>query len=71
VGMDKYRIQSLVKILSAADLLSPEQRRSALRELERKCRIYGEGCRKHGRPEEADYYLDLTQKTRKLSNSNI
>ncbi len=61
VGMDRYRIQSLLKILSEADLLSPEQRRLALRELERKCRIYGEGCRKHGRPEEADYYLDLSR----------
>ena len=59
VGMDRYRIQSLLKILTEADLLSPEQRRLALAELERKCRIYGEGCRKHGRAEEADYYLSL------------
>ena len=59
VGMDKLRIQALLKILSTPFLLSKEQRAPAVRELENKCRIYGEGCIKHGKIEEGRCYLEL------------
>jgi glycosyltransferase involved in cell wall biosynthesis len=58
MGMDKYRIHSLVKLLTGRGL-SAEQARLAVRELERKCVIYGQGCIKHGREEEGRVYLRL------------
>ena len=57
-GMDKFRIQAIMKILSSGSL-NEEQSAYARKELERKCRIYGAGCIKHGRREEGQYYLDL------------
>jgi len=60
VGMDRYRIQALLKILSPPCVLSQEQEHLARQELERKCRIYGAGCIKHGKIEEGNYYLSLT-----------
>ncbi len=60
VGMDKFRIQSLVKILEGKEL-SAKQRSLASLELQRKCRIYGNGCFKHGRPEEGTHYLKLAE----------
>jgi hypothetical protein len=59
VGMDRFRIRALLKILEEPVLLADGQRESALRELGRKCRIYGEGCIRHGREEEGRYYLGL------------
>ncbi|MFP3984206.1 MAG: glycosyltransferase family 2 protein [Desulfurivibrionaceae bacterium] len=58
LGMDKYRINSILKLLTT-EKLSEEQRSLAGAELARKCRIYGRGCHKHGRPEEGDFYLEL------------
>lgn len=43
-------------------ILSPDKRQAAWSELVKKCRIYGHGCRKHGRFKEASYYLSLPQK---------
>jgi len=60
-GMDKYRIRAIEKILSSFRL-SPGQRQSALAELYRKCRIYGNGCIKHGRIAEGRSYLALPDK---------
>jgi glycosyltransferase involved in cell wall biosynthesis len=57
-GMDTFRIRSLVNLL-AADVLEPGQRCEAVAELARKCRIYADGCIKHGRPEEGERYLAL------------
>ncbi len=57
-GMDRYRIQAIAKILESGKL-SASQYRLALHELEKKCRIYGNGCIKHGRPEEGKKYLSL------------
>ena len=57
-GMDKFRIQAIMKIL-ASGRLTGGQTGVARRELERKCRIYGTGCIKHGRKEEGQYYLNL------------
>jgi glycosyltransferase involved in cell wall biosynthesis len=57
-GFDRYRIQALVKLLRK-ERLSSSQRELALQALGRKCRIYGEGCRKRGRFEEAEFFLNL------------
>ena len=59
-GMDKFRIQAIMKIL-ASGRLTGGQTGVARRELERKCRIYGTGCIKHGRKEEGQYYLNLPE----------
>ena len=56
--LDKYRIQSIVKILRK-NYLSPGQRKAALAVLAAKCRVYAGGCRKRGRTEEAVYYERL------------
>ena len=58
VGMDKYRIASICNLLEN-ESLSPEQRTLAKKELAHKSRVYGNGCIKHGRPEEGQYYLDI------------
>ena len=60
-GLDKYRIQSLVKIIDG-DLLTPRQYQAALFTLKGKCEVYAGGCRKRGREEEAKYYLQLAEK---------
>jgi GT2 family glycosyltransferase len=56
--LDKYRIQSLAKILSQ-DRLSQSQRKAALATLADKCKVYAGGCRKRGRKDEAAYYEHL------------
>jgi glycosyltransferase involved in cell wall biosynthesis len=57
-GMDKFRIKAIRKILASGSL-SPAQTRLAFTELSNKCRIYGNGCLKHGRNDEGNYYLGL------------
>lgn len=59
-GIDKFRIESIVKLLKS-DKLDDEQHDLALDELRKKCKIYGKGCLKHGRPEEASHYLEFFQ----------
>ena len=61
-GMDKFRIKALLKLLSGSNL-SEEQRKFAEGELVKKCRIYGNGCLKHGRPDEGRYYLELVDQS--------
>ncbi len=60
-GLDKYRIQSLVKIIESG-LLTPRQRQAALSTLKRKCAVYAGGCRKRGREEEARNYYRLAER---------
>ena len=57
-AMDRFRIRSLVKMLSQGTL-APEQRALTLAELRRKCAIYAQGARKRGRFEEAAEYAAL------------
>ena len=57
-GMDRLRIRALVRLLSDGRLTAG-QYDAALAELKRKCRIYGEGCIKHGRPEEGQEILAI------------
>lgn len=52
-GLDRYRIQSIVKILENGRL-TKAQHRAAVDVLREKCRIYGTGCLKRGRLEEHD-----------------
>jgi len=63
VGMDRFRIHSLVSLLEN-DMLTREQRELAASELVRKCTIYGNGCLKHDRTEEGQHYLRLAQQWR-------
>jgi glycosyltransferase involved in cell wall biosynthesis len=60
-GMDKFRIKSMVKLLDAG-CLNESQARAVCQEMERKCRIYGNGCIKHGRLEEGNFFLQLPDK---------
>lgn len=57
-GMDRFRIKSMVKLLQESPL-SKYQKKATLKELSRKCRIYGTGCLKRGKKTEGAYYLEL------------
>ncbi len=61
LGMDKYRIRSLCNVLESG-VLTDNQYLQTVSELERKCRIYGQGCIKHGRAEEGRQFLVLPDK---------
>lgn len=60
-GLDKYRIQSLVKIIES-DLLLPQQYQAAVNTLREKCQVYAGGCRRRGRKQEAEYFYELAAK---------
>jgi len=60
-GLDRFRIQSLDKIL-ARENLTPSQRQAAAATLREKCRIYAAGCRKRGKTAEAARYDALGAK---------
>ena len=62
-GMDVFRIRALCGLLDAGGLHAG-QRALAVAELTRKCRIYGQGCIKHGRPDEGEGYLRLAARYR-------
>jgi len=61
VGMDRFRISSIHKVLKSGELNS-EQEKLARQELVRKCTIYGRGCLKHGRKAEGEHYLELAER---------
>jgi glycosyltransferase involved in cell wall biosynthesis len=63
-GMDRYRIRSLASLLESG-ILTKEQAELALRELQRKCAIYGRGCIKHGKEEEGRSVLQLPEGIRR------
>lgn len=61
LGMDRLRIHAILNVLKLDDL--PRKKRfMAITELKRKCDIYGQGCLKHGRKEEGNYYLEMITK---------
>jgi glycosyltransferase involved in cell wall biosynthesis len=60
-GLDKYRIQSLIKIIDS-DLLTAQQYRAAVFSLKEKCDVYAGGCRKRGREEEAEHFTSLAER---------
>jgi glycosyltransferase involved in cell wall biosynthesis len=59
-GLDRYRIQSLKKIIES-NLLTDEQEKAAIKVLKEKCDIYANGCLKRGRKEKALHYNDLAE----------
>lgn len=61
VGMDRFRIYSICKILDSGSL-DERQRREAIAELARKCGIYSRGCRKHGKIEDSLHYAAIPEK---------
>jgi glycosyltransferase involved in cell wall biosynthesis len=61
-GMDKFRIQAIIKLLERETGLREAQKKLAVDELQKKCLIYGRGCIKHARPQEGEYYLQLPLK---------
>ena len=63
IGMDRYRIMALVKLMEEGEL-SGRQEILVRRQLVKKCLIYGRGCQKHGRREEGMKYLELADKCR-------
>ena len=56
--LDKYRIQSLVKVICQGRL-NPDQHHAAVAVLAEKCRVYAEGCLKRGKTQAAEYYRKL------------
>lgn len=58
IGLDKYRIQALQKILQN-NSLNPKDRRLAKDRLRNKCRIYAKGLVKYGKAGEAEAYRRL------------
>ena len=60
-GLDKYRIQSLSKLIDIRQL-SEFQQHAAIKTLQQKCAIYAAGCRKRGREDEAKYYENLAER---------
>jgi len=58
IGMDKFRIQSITKLIETRNL-SSEHFSLAFAELQKKCYIYGNGCLKHNKKEEGSFYLNL------------
>lgn len=69
VGMDKYRIFAIQKLLNEHDL-NDIQKKMALNMLRKKCKVYGTGCIKHGRVEEGNHYLALPEKYKIYHNND-
>lgn len=63
-SLDRYRIQSLEKLLHSGTL-SADQTRAAAAKLREKCAIYAAGCRKRGKIEEAEVFESLAGRYRR------
>ncbi len=66
-GLDRFRIQSLGKIIESGRL-TESQYRAAVDNLRNKCAIYAAGCRKRGREVEAKSYDALADRCRKTED---
>jgi glycosyltransferase involved in cell wall biosynthesis len=60
-SLDRYRILAIAKLLRA-EVLDGDQRKAAFEALRLKCRIYGQGCLKRGKQEEAESILSLPER---------
>jgi glycosyltransferase involved in cell wall biosynthesis len=69
-ALDRLRIQSLVKLLRSGQL-TDGQYTAAFKELQIKCRIYGQGCLKRGRAEEGHDYVGLPERVRSGSKISV
>jgi glycosyltransferase involved in cell wall biosynthesis len=58
VGLDKYRIQALKKLIESRQL-SDSQTKAAVQTLKEKCAIFAKGCRKREKTDVAKYYEKL------------
>ncbi|MBN1625471.1 MAG: glycosyltransferase family 2 protein [Deltaproteobacteria bacterium] len=67
-GMDRYRIKAMVKLLQEG-CLNRDQASAVHDELEKKCRIYGNGCIKRGKTEEGEFFLNLPERLK--TNSSV
>jgi glycosyltransferase involved in cell wall biosynthesis len=63
-GLDKFRIQSLQKLIESGQL-SEDSYRAAVQTMLDKCAIYAGGCRKRGKDQEAEYYEELASRYRR------
>jgi GT2 family glycosyltransferase len=63
VGLDRYRIRALVKILEDG-CLAPDEHTAAVAILQEKCRIWADGAEVRGRDAEATRYRDLARRWR-------
>ncbi len=68
LGMDVFRIRALEKIL-AENGLETVDRNATVKMLQKKCTILANGCFKHGRIDEAEYYLSIQSKYKKILNT--
>lgn len=59
-GLDRYRIVSLVKILSSP-YLTPGEKTEVFGTIRKKCRIVATGCKKRGKEQEQRYYETLLE----------
>ena len=59
-GMDRFRIKAMVKIHKMG-VLNDIQTQALVKELGKKCSVYGKGCIKRGKTEEGEYYLSLVK----------
>lgn len=62
-ALDRFRIQALMKLLNSGRLTA-QQYDQAFKELQTKCRIYGQGCLKRGKGEEGNFYLGLPERVK-------
>ena len=62
-AMDRFRIESIIRILESGTL-NGHMRAAAAVELEKKCRIYAQGAAKRGKTEEAQKYILLPEQYR-------
>jgi hypothetical protein len=60
-ALDHLRIKAICKSLDSA-ALNDDQRAAAVMELQRKCRIYAQGCRKRKKESEAREYEAVAEK---------
>lgn len=60
VGMDKLRIHSILSLVNNG-ILTDEQRQSCFKELQKKSKVYGNGCMKHDKVAEGKKFLDIAR----------
>jgi glycosyltransferase involved in cell wall biosynthesis len=63
-SQDRFRIEA-IRDLIVSGVLSKEQTAAAVSVLKEKCKIYGNGCAKRGRKQEAHTYLSLYNRLNK------
>ncbi len=66
VGMDRFRIYALEKLIKAGNITCHGDKKEAItKEFIKKCTLYGNGCLKHGKTEEGRRYLEKAEAAKK------